>query len=99
MINSKILPKEPFEFIKPEYLYSRHEQLIQRKGIDNKQYLIYEIYSIDFTDEQEKAIEDLLDKSVLTDKYAFVDEDKLDKELFIVDNNEYPLGIHSKYLK
>jgi hypothetical protein len=99
LISSKILPEEPFSYIKPEYLYSRHEQLILRKGIETYQYLIYDVFSIEFTTDQEKAIEDLLGESVLTDKYAFVDEDELNKELFIVNDNEYPLGFHSKYLK
>lgn len=99
LICSNILPADIFNYIKPEYLYSRNEQLIFRKGINTLQYLIYDIFSIEFTDDQEKAIENLLTKSILTDKYAFVDEDDLDKELFKINDNEYPLGFHARYLK
>lgn len=99
LICSKILPEDRFNYIKPEYLYSKKEQLIFRKGINTLQYLIYDIFSIEFTEDQEKAIEDLLVKSVMTDKYVFVDEDDLDKELFNINDNEYPLGFHARYLK
>jgi len=98
LISNGILPQEKFRFIKPEYLHSKHERLITRRGINAKQYLIYDIYTISFTEEQKKALRDLLKESEFTETYAFVNEEDLDKELIYYDNEEYQLGFHAKYL-
>ncbi len=98
LISSNILPPEHFRYIKPEYLYSRHERLINRRGIQGKQYLIYDIYTISFSDDQRNALRNLFNDAEFTESYAFVNEDDLDRELFYYDDEEYPLGLHAKYL-
>ena len=99
LILTGILPKECFEFVKPEFLYSNEEPLIFRKGKKVKQFLIYNIFTINFSEKQSKAIENLYSKNDLTEEYAFVDEEDLDKELFINNDKEYLLGYHARYIK
>lgn len=99
LVITGILPKNGFEHIKPEFLYRKEEHLIFRKGKENKQFLIYDIFSINFSKEQEEAIFNLYNQDELTEGYAFVDERDLDKELFIINNKEYQLGYHARYLK
>lgn len=99
LIAPKILDANIFNHIKPEFLYSKEEALIQRKGIKTKQFLIYDIYNVNFSKVQEEAIFSLYQKGEITEQYAFVDEENLDKELFTINNQEYQLGFHAKYLK
>ena len=99
LLSTGILPKALFEHIKPEFLYSIEEPLIFRKGQSIKQFLIYDVFTINFTSEQENAINNLLNESLITDKYAFVNENELDKELFYINKTEYQLGFHARYLK
>ena len=99
LVLTTILPKEHFEHIKPEFLYKKEEALIFRKGKNIKQFLIYDIFTINFSEKQEVAISNLLQQSEITDQYAFVNEEDLDKELFTINNKEYQLGYHARYLK
>jgi hypothetical protein len=99
LISTKVLPQKDFAHIKPEFLYSKEEQLIFRKGKNIKQFLIYDIFTANLTPKQESIISNLLEESVLSDKYAFVEENDLDKELFTINNQEYQLGFHARYLK
>lgn len=96
---SGILPKEDFTHIKPEFLYSKEERLIFRKGRDEKQLLIYDIYTINMTPAQELVLEQLYTNAAITHEYAFVDEKDLDKEIFINNEVEHQLGFHARYLK
>ncbi|SFT74832.1 hypothetical protein SAMN05216474_2133 [Lishizhenia tianjinensis] len=99
LLSTGILPKNIFEHIKPEFLYSIEESLIFRKGQEIKQFLIYDVFTINFSSEQEQAVIDLLEQAEITDKYAFVEESDLDKELFNINKIEYQLGYHARYLK
>lgn len=101
LISSEILPNELFKHIKPEFLYSVEEPLIERKGISGKQFLVYNIFSIKLNQKQEEALFKLYNQSKITEEYAFVEEDFLDKELFTIkgQEKEHLLGYHAKYLK
>lgn len=94
-----ILPKNTFQHIKPEFLYSKEEALIFRKGKNTKQFLIYDIFSIHLDGRQELVLNELFTSAPFTEKYAFVNEEDLDKELFIENNQEHQLGYHARYLK
>lgn len=99
LIVSGILPANKFKHIRPEYLYSKEEHLITRKGIEGAQFLIYEIYSVDLTTEQKEELINLCNQKHVTGKYAFVDEADLDRELFYHQSKEKQLGYHARYLK
>jgi hypothetical protein len=99
LIGSGILPNSEFQHIKPEFVNSTEEVLITRKGFTEKQFLIYNIYNVILSDGQQIKLNELLESNSLTEHYAFVDECDLDKELFIINNKEYQLGYHARYLK
>lgn len=99
LIESQILPQEDFKHIKPEYLYSKEERLILRKGKTKRQFLIHDIYRLNLTEEQDQALFDLHEKSCVTTDYAFVDEQDLDKELFNHGTMEHQLGYHARFIK
>lgn len=97
-VQSGILPKEEFNHIKPEFLYSVEESLIFRKGKDIHQFLIYDIFQVNLTQEQEQVLRNLFQSAAVTHEYAFVDEPDLSKELFTFNNQEHQLGFHARYL-
>lgn len=99
LIITGLLPEKTFRYIKPEFLYSKEETLIFRKGKDTKQFLIYDIYTLNLSSEQEQSIVQLHKNAAITERYAFVEEKDLDKELFIYNQEEYQLGYHARYLK
>jgi hypothetical protein len=99
LLAPEILPKDSFNHIKPEFLYRKEEQLITRKGVPGLQFLIYDVYKVNLSPEQEQILMDLYDKSPFTSAFAFVDEDDLDKEIFKVNDEEQLLGYHARYLK
>ena len=98
LLETEILPSEVFKTIKPEFAKSHEDALIQRKGINERQFLIYNVFCIHLSDEQEAALVSLFESAPMTEKYAFVDEGELDKELFIRNETEYQLGFHARYL-
>ena len=97
-VQSGILPKVEFNHIKPEFLYTVEESLIFRKGKDVNQFLIYDIFQVNLTDEQEKSLRALYVQGAVVHDYAFVDESDLNKELFTFNNQEHQLGFHARYL-
>lgn len=98
MLLTDILSKNTFKHIKPEFLFSKEEALIFRKGRDIKQFLIYDIFTINLSPDQEKELVELYNSAPLTEQYAFVDQKALDKELFIYKEEEFQLGYHARYL-
>ena len=98
LIESEILPNDAFRTIKPEFVKSHEASLIKRKGINETQFLIYNIFCIHLSDEQEEALVTLNNSTPMTEKYVFVNEVELDKELFIRNEKEYQLGYHARYL-
>lgn len=97
-VQSGILPKEEFNHIRPEFLYSVEEPLIFRKGKKINQFLIYDIFQVNLTESQEEALRTLYEQGQVVHDYAFVDESDLDKELFTFNNQEHQLGFHARYL-
>lgn len=98
LLEKEILPQDIFKTIRPEFMKSHEDTLIQRKGIDTRQFLIYNIFCIHLSPEQENALVSLHSTASMNEKYAFVDEADLDKELFTKNNTEYQLGFHARYL-
>lgn len=98
LFSTEILDKDQFGYIKAEYSCHYEEHLIKRIGIDERQFLIYNVYGLNLTDNQEVILSDLYNTKKLSYKYAFVDEKFLDKELFKADGIEYKIGGHAKYL-
>lgn len=98
LVSTGILSAERFTHIKPEYLYSIEETLISRKGKSTKQFLIYDIFTIQMDDAQSDAVRDLLNSRAFDREFAFVDEADLDKELFLVKGEEQLLGYHARHL-
>lgn len=99
LLRTSILPKEAFEHIDAEFLYSCPEYLILRKPFKEKQVLIYDVFEVHLSPEQESILKEMAIRHSLTDQYGFVDEEDLDMECFTYDMKEYNLGGHTKYLK
>lgn len=99
LLRTGILPREIFEHIDAEFLYSCPEYLILRNPFKERQVLIYDVFQVHLTQEQESFLKEMAKNHPVTGPYAFVDEEHLDLGCFSRDSIEYNLGGHTKYLK
>ncbi|MDM1361857.1 hypothetical protein [Myroides marinus] len=84
LIETKILCERTFRHVDVEYL--RMEEKFMRKETrfkDEKYHtILYDVFRLILTTEQEQALIKLKEKAVYTDQYAFVTSEEIEKECF-----------------
>jgi hypothetical protein len=98
LVETKILSSDNFQTIRSEYLYTREKILSKETRFNNENYhtLVYNIFNIELNESQLSELINLEKKKTFTKKYAFVNEDEINKECF--NNSSTKIGEHAKHI-
>lgn len=98
LIESEILKSESFKHIDVEFLRTEEKMMSKENRFKDEKYhtVLYDIFKVILTSEQEKEIKQLYEGHSFSDKYAFVEADEIHKECF--NNSHTKIGQHTKLI-
>lgn len=98
LIDTGIVSEENFKTTNVEFLRTEECILKKETRFDNEKYhtLIYKVYRIELTPEQENEFNRLKTEDKFTEEYAFVERKDIESECF--DEHKKRIGQHTKYI-
>ena len=98
LVQTKIVSVKNFSTIKAEQIKTVEKVLVKENRFKDETYhtLIYNIFSVELNDKQAKELEKLMMNNSITDDYAFVNRDEIEKECF--DDSKKRIGQHTKHI-
>ncbi|MCW3162645.1 SMODS-associated NUDIX domain-containing protein [Chryseobacterium oryctis] len=96
LIETRILNGEKFKHIDVDYLRTEDKMMEKENRFNDEKYhtILYDIFKVNLSSEQEQEIRNLYNESKFTNKYGFVTADEIRKECF--NDSHTKIGKHGK---